>query len=454
MNDKKYEINFCEGALLPNIFKFVIPLMMSTIFQLLFNAIDIIVVGKFSGEQSEIALAAVGASSYIVTLLIGIFMGISAGIIVVVARDYRFGREEEVHKTLHTAVVLAIGMGILLTIIGLIFSRSIMEWLETPDNVMPYALLYIRIYFLGITASTIYNFCAAVLQGVGDTRRPFYFLLTSGVANVALKVLVLYLGVAGVAIATVISQILSAILIVRCLMKSSACYQLKWKCLHFYKEKCRAIAKIGIPACIQSILLNVSNLLIQSSVNAMGDIVIAGNTIASNLGHFILKPLSTFGTAALTITSQNYGARNYKRILKAVWICLGLTAIIGIVMGQGVNWGSKWLLRIYSNDASVIEYGAIRLSIVGVSYYLSSMGEVMNGCLRGLQYPKLSMIISLLGNCGIRVLWTLTVFAKYESIQVLYYSFPVSWITMVLLYLICLMIVLKRETGKRSSSAC
>lgn len=445
---KSYEIDMCNGPLFSKILLFSIPLMLSGILQLCFNAADIIVVGRVTGNH---AMAAVGSTAPLIDMLVNLFIGLSVGINVMVAKYYGAKEEEEIQKTVHTAVSVAVIAGVILTVIGIVLAKPLLHLMKTPMDVMEHSVLYMRIYFLGMVGMLVYNFASAVLRGVGDTRRPLYILLAAGSLNVILNmlfVIVFDMGVAGVATATVISQLLSACLVVYCLIKSDSCYHLNVKALRIEPEKLKEMAWIGIPAGLQGMLFSLSNILIQSSVNSFGSTVMAGNTAAVNIEGFASVALYALQSVALNVTSQNYGAHQYKRIMKALYICLGMACVIGLILGNGAFGTAKWLLRIYSEDTEVIAYGMLRLSITGTTFFVCGLMDVMSGVMRGLGYSVGDMIVSLIGICGIRGVWIFSIFAMLPKLEVLFISYPVTWTITLLVYVVWFMMakrILLRE---------
>ncbi|MFG6355484.1 MAG: MATE family efflux transporter [Acetatifactor sp.] len=440
----KYEMDMCSGALLPKILLYSLPLMLSGILQLLFNAADIVVVGRFAGND---ALAAVGSTSSLINLLVNVFMGLSVGTNVMVAHFYGAGQKRELEEMVHTAILTSLVSGVILIFVGLALSRPALLLMDTPENVIDQAVLYIRIYFVGMPVMMLYNFGSAVLRAVGDTRRPLYFLLIAGVVNVILNlffVISLSMGVAGVALATVISQGISAALVLLCLMRSQGDYQVSLKKLRIVKDKMIKMVKIGLPAGLQGALFSVSNVLIQSSVNSFGSIAMAGNTAAQNLEGFVYTAMNSLHQTCISFTGQNYGARQYKRMGRILLICLGCVIVVGVVMGNGVYLAGDVLLKLYSPDEEVIQYGVLRLLYICTTYALCGMMDVMVGAIRGMGYGVMPMLVSLTGACLFRVVWIMTVFRAYHSLEVLYVSYPISWALTFAVHLLCFFIVYRR----------
>ena len=373
---RSYEIDMCNGPLLGKILQFSIPLICSGILQLLFNAADIVVVGQFTGSD---ALAAVGSTSALNNLIVNVFLGFSIGCSIMTARYYGAQKWKDVHEVVHTSMLVSMICGAALIVIGIALARPLLEVMGTPENVLDQAVLYMRIIFVGMPALMVYNFGAAILRAVGDTKRPLLFLLIAGVINVVLNlvfVIVFHMGVAGVAVATVISQCVSAVMIVVCLMRSETVYQLCLKELRIYKDKLIEITKVGLPAGIQGAVFNVSNVLIQSSVNSFGSLVVAGNTAATNLEGFVYTSMNAIYQASLSFTSQNIGAGKMERIKPVLWRCLAVVFVVGAGMGGLGLLFMNQLLGIYSGEPEVISYGALRMELIFSTYFFCGMMDV------------------------------------------------------------------------------
>ncbi|HIX15553.1 MAG TPA: MATE family efflux transporter [Candidatus Hungatella pullicola] len=442
--NKSYEIDMCNGPIFGKVLKFALPLMLSGVLQLLFNAADIIVVGRFAGSQS---LAAVGSTSALINLLINIFIGLSVGANVVVAKAYGARNQRDISRAVHTALTLSIISGLILIVVGVASARVLLELMGTPDDVLDKAVLYMRIYFAGMPVVMVYNFGSAILRAVGDTRRPLYFLLLAGMVNVVLNlffVIVLHMDVAGVALATVISQCISAGLILWSLKKSRGGMKLYFRLLRIHKNEMIQIFRIGLPAGMQGAVFSISNVLIQSSVNSFGSIAMAGNTAASNIEGFVYTAMNALYQTNLSFTSQNVGGGKYSRINKILLICVGTVTVVGLVLGLGAYAGGSILLHIYSSDPEVIQYGLLRMSIICTTYFLCGIMDTLVGSLRGLGYSVMPMIVSLTGACAFRVLWIFTVFAIDRSLTVLYISYPVSWLITAAAHGICFYMIRKK----------
>lgn len=447
--NKKYEMDMCNGPLLSKILIFALPLMASGVLQLLFNAADIIVVGQFSGSQ---ALAAVGSTSALVNLFTNVFIGFSIGTNVLVAQFFAAKDDKNVFEIVHTSILLAFIGGIFLILVVIPFAPVILAWMGTPDDVLSQAALYIRILFVGMPMMLVYNFGAAILRAIGDTRRPLYYLAFSGVINVVLNlifVIVFHMGVAGVALATIISQTISALLVCKCLMQSDGMYRLDIKSLHINKGKMMAIVRIGLPAGLQGAVFSISNVLIQSSVNSFGSVAMAGNTAGNNIEGFVYTAMNALYQTALSFTSQNLGGGKYERIRKVAVQCLILVTLIGAVFGNLAIYFGDTLLGFYSSDPEVIAFGLRRLTIMCRVYFLCGLMDVTVGVLRGLGAAMSPMIISLTGACGLRVLWIFTVFQWHRSLETLYISYPITWTITWLAQLICLFIIWKKNVVPR-----
>ena len=440
----KYEMDMCNGPLLGKIIIYYIPLMLSGILQLLFNAADIVVVGQFAGDE---ALAAVGSTSSLINLLVNVFIGLSVGTNVLVARFYGAGQKKELSDMVHTSILTSLVSGVFLIFVGVFLSKPILEWMATPADVIGMSVLYIRIYFAGMPVMMLYNFGSAILRAVGDTKRPLYYLTSAGVINVILNlifVIVFHLGVAGVALATVISQGVSALLVLRCLMKTESDYRLELSKLRINWEKLGKMIRIGVPAGLQGALFSISNVLIQSSVNSFGKIAMAGNTAASNIEGFVYTSMNALYQTSISFTGQNYGARKFDRIAKILGICLGLVIGVGLVLGNSAYFFGGTILKLYTNNPEAISYGVLRLSVICTSYFLCGMMDVIVGSIRGLGYGIMPMLVSLTGACLFRVIWICTVFQKFHTLTCLYLSYPISWGLTFMAHLFCFLIVFSK----------
>lgn len=437
MSAKKYEIDMCNGPLFGKILVFAIPLILSGILQLLFNAADMVVAGRFAGS---VALGAVGATSSLINLLINVFVGMSVGTNVLVAHYFGANRGDELSQTVHTSIGLSLISGVILGVGGYVLASPLLSLMGTPDDILPHAVSYMQIYFIGVPGMLLYNFGSAILRAVGDTKRPLYYLLFAGVVNVVLNIFFIVtmgMGVEGVALATIISQFISAGMVIRCLMLEQGNYRLEIKKIHLYKDKVIRILRVGLPAGFQGAVFAISNVLIQSSVNSFGSVAVAGNTAASNLEGFVYNAMNSFHQTALSFTSQNMGARKFDRVKKVMWICVGCVTVTGVLMsGAGIFFADK-LLSLYSTEADVIAYGHKRLLYILSLYFLCGVMDVLVGCIRGMGYSIMPMIVSLIGACGLRVVWIFTVFQWFRSLEILYVSYPITWTVTLLVHFVC-----------------
>lgn len=442
-NNKKYEIDMTNGTIMDKLITFSLPLMLSGILQLMFNAVDIIVVGQFSGSRP---LAAVGSTSALINVFTNFFIGISLGTNVLAARFFASGKIKEMSDTVHTSILFAAISGVVMMIVGLLFSRFALELMETPDEVIDMAALYLKIYFVGVPFFMLYNYGAAVLRAVGDTRRPLVFLVISGAVNAILNVIlvvVFHLDVEGVAIATVISQMISCVLVLRCLCKTDAGYQLHFSKLSINGKYLRQIFQVGVPAGIQSTVINFSNVLLQSSVNSFGSIAMAGYTAANNLLGFLYTSINSVTQACMSFTSQNYGAGKTKRMDRVLIDCLILSCAFSLTMGCCAWFFGPQLLQIYTESSAVISCGVEILSFTTVTYFLCGIMDLIPGALRGMGRSAVPMILSIIGTVGTRIVWIFWIFPYHRSLDILFLSYPVSWILTILMQVICFFIVRK-----------
>ncbi len=420
-----------EGPLLGNIIVYTIPIILTSVLQLLFNAADLVVVGQFCGSVS---VAAVGATGALTNLIVNLFIGLSVGAGVTVAHGVGCGDDRAVHRTVHTALPAALVSGVILTVVGVCFSEPLLRLMGTPDNVRALSALYMRIYFAGITFTMVYNFCASILRAIGDTKSPLIFLSIAGVVNVGLNVVfvtVANMNVAGVALATTISQAISAVLVVIALMRRTDACRLTLSKMRFYKAQLLKMVRIGLPAGIQGSLFSISNVLIQSSINSFGDVVMAGNAAAGNIEGFVWVSMNAFHQSALNFTGQNVGARQYKRVLRILWLCLASVTVVSLVLGLSAFAAGEQLLSIYIKDSQeAIGYGVTRMMYLCAPYFLCGLMDVTTGSLRGMGASLVPMLISVLGVCGFRVLWIGTIFQMegFHTLECLYLSYTVSWI--------------------------
>lgn len=451
MKKKEYSLNTTEGPIFSKIITFTVPLILSGILQLLFNTVDMVVAGRYAGK---VALAAIGSTSSLINLLVNVFMGLSVGGNVLVARFFGSGRDRDVHETVHTAITISVLSGIVLAFIGILFAPSLLTLMGTPEEVLPDASLYIRIYFGGMPVMMLYNFGAAILRAIGDTKRPLRYLTFAGVVNAVCNmifIIVFGMGVDGVAYATVLSQTISAALIVRCLMGTDESYKLEIKKLRIYKEKLMQILRLGLPAGFQGAVFSISNVLIQSSINSFGADAMAGSSASSSLEGFVYVSMNSVHHTCLSFTSQNYGAFKLDRIKKIFAECIAFVTIVGVTLGSLAYLFGPELLSIYAEGEDkevVIGYGMVRVTIIMLSYFTCGIMDVCVGAIRGLGYSILPMIVSLLGACGFRVLWIFTVFRQVNTLEILYISYPVSWVITSLTHFICFYFAFKKTKQK------
>jgi len=444
LGKKSREIDMTNGPLLGKVLLFSLPLMLSGILQLLYNAADIVVVGRYCGNTS---LAAVGSTGALVALIINVFVGLSIGAGVTVANRIGANDRKGVHDAVHTAVAVSLISGVVCGLIGVTLSRTFLVMMGTPSNVLDLSSLYLKIYFAGMPALMFYNFGSAILRAMGDTKRPLYYLTISGAVNVVLNlffVIVFHMGVAGVALATVISQVLSATLVVICMLRSHGAMQLCIKELHIHKDKLFQIIRIGLPAGIQGSIFSISNVIIQSSINAFGSDVMAGNSAAANIEGFIYTAMNSMYQACLAFAGQNMGAKKYKRVGKVLMVCLAYVCTFGIGLSVIATIFNRQLLGIYTTDPNVIEYGIKRMSVICVTYFTCGIMDVTVGQLRGMGFSVMPMLVSLAGVCGIRIVWIFTVFKANPSQTTLYLSYPISWIVTGAVHIICFIVVYRR----------
>lgn len=444
MKNNKYEIDMCNGTIMDKLISFALPLMISGMLQLMFNAVDIIVVGRFTGSQ---ALAAVGSTTALICTFTNLFIGVSLGANVLAARFYASGKTKEMSETVHTAILLALISGIAMSVIGILCARESLVLIATPDDIIGQAALYLRIYFLGMPFFMLYNYGAAILRAVGDTKRPLIYLIAAGTANAVLDlilVIIFKMGVAGVAIGTITSQFISCVLVIRCLCKTNTIYKLYISKLRIKKYYLIQILKVGLPAGIQSTVINFSNVLLQSSVNSFGEIAMAGYTAANNILGFLYVSVNSVTQACMSFTSQNYGVRKFKRMDKVLANCAILSIIVSVVIGGGSYLLGHQILGIYTKQEDVIQCGMEILSISTIPYFLCGLMDMIPGSMRGVGYSAVPMILSIIGTVGTRLVWIYGVFPEHRSLYVLFMSYPVSWGLTIVMQAICLVFVRRK----------
>ena len=427
MISQSRDMDMCNGPLFSKILIFALPIMAMNILQLLFNAADMVIVGQFTGRE---ALAAVGATGSLINLIVNLFMGLSVGTSVVVAQDYGAGQPGAVSRSVHTSIAVSIISGLVVMILGLILCEPLLEMMGTPEDIIDLSVLYMKIYFIGIPAAMVYNFGAAILRAVGDSRRPMYYLIVSGIVNVIFNlffVIVLHMGVAGVAWATVISQYLSLLLIMICLYRSDGSIRFMPRQMRIDAKKLKDIVKIGLPAGLQGLLFSISNVLIQSAVNSFGSTMVAASSAASNVEGFVGTTMNAYYNAAITFTGQNMGAKKYDRIDTVAKVCTALIFITWIILGGATVIFGKPLLGFYTSDPEVIELGMLRMKVMMVVYFTCGVMNVYPGLTRGMGFSVMPMLCTLVGACLMRIVWLATFFAWYPTVIMLFACYPVTW---------------------------
>ena len=429
----KYEIDMCNGTIMDKLISFSLPLMLSGILQLMFNAVDIIVIGRFSGSQS---LAAVGSTTALINMFTNLFIGISLGANVLSARFYAAGKDKEMSETVHTAITLALISGIIMVFVGLIFAKPVLELMDTPDDVINLSTLYMRIYFMGMPFFMLYNYGASILRAVGDTKRPLFYLIVAGIANAGLNM-----------------WLISSILVLRCLYRSETSYQLRFSKLKIQKEYLKQIFQVGIPAGIQSTVINFSNVLLQSSVNSFGSIAMAGYTAANNIFGFLYVTVNAVTQACMSFTSQNYGVGKWKRMDRVLIDCLILSFVAMMILGNSAYFFGPKLLTIYTSNSKVIQCGMEILLYTTVTYFLCGFMDLFPGALRGMGRSGVPMILSIIGTVGTRIVWIFWIFPNHRSLDILFISYPASWIITIVLQVICYYFVRKQLYAKMRAEA-
>ncbi len=427
MVSRTRDMDMCSGPLFNKILFFSLPIMAMNILQLLFNTVDMIVVGHFSGSQ---ALAAVGATGAIINLIVNLFMGLSVGTSVIVAQDYGAGQPVAVSRSVHTSIAISIIGGLIVMVTGLVFCEPLLVIMGTPDDIFGLSVLYIRIYFIGMPAMMVYNFAAAILRAVGDSRRPMYYLIITGILHVILSlffVIVLHLSVDGVAWATVISQYLSALLFMICLLRSDGAIRFIPRQMRIDGQKLKSIVRIGLPAGLQGLLFSISNVLIQSAVNSFGSIMVAASSAAGNVEGFVGTTMNAYYNAAITFTGQNMGAKKYDRIDTIAKVCTVLIFATWILLGGATLLFGRPLLGIYTSDPEVIDLGMLRLKVMMVAYFTCGTMNVYPGLTRGMGYSILPMLCTLVGACLMRIVWLATFFTWYPTVMMLFACYPITW---------------------------
>lgn len=446
MKGKQYEMDMRTGSLAGKIMVFALPLVLSGMLQLLFNAADVVVVGRYCGKES---LAAVGSNTSLINLFINLFVGLSVGANVIVAQDLGAGREKEANRAVHSTILIATVSGFALLVAGQLLGRQMLEWMDSPANVIDLATLYLKVYFLGMPATMVYNFGAAILRAKGDTKRPLYYLTFAGVINVVLNlffIVVCHWDVAGVAAATGIAQYISAGLVLRCLMKEEGVLHLDLKGMRFDKQVFGRIIRVGLPAGLQGVIFALSNVVIQSAVNSFGDVVMAGSSAAASIEGFVYVGMNAFYQAAITFTGQNYGAGKCDRVDRVAMWCVGYAAVTGLVLGNLVYAFGPELISIYSpGEPEVVEAGMMRMAMIGRVYFLAGIMEAFVGVLRGLGHSIVPMICSLVGSCVLRLIWVATIFPLFNTPGMLFISYPITWVITTMAHIAVLLSVRKKS---------
>ena len=451
---KNHSIDMCHGSLADKILFFALPLMASSLLQLLFNAADVVVVGRFAGKE---ALAAVGSNTSLINLMINLFVGLSVGTNVVVSRDLGAKRYDNVSRGVHTAMAMALASGVAMMLFGVVMVRCLLEWMSSPTDVIDLATVYLRIYFLGMPANLVYNFGAAILRAQGDTQRPLYFLTLSGVVNVLLNlvfVIGFHLDVVGVALATIIAQYISAVLVVRCMMKEEGPLHLDLKQLGFEKKVVIQILKVGLPAGFQGVVFSLSNVVIQSSINSFDDsALVAGGAAAANIENFVYVTMNAFHQAAISFVGQNYGAAKCDRVDKVAWQCAAFAMLFGLVFGNLAYFFGAPLASIYApGEPEVVRQALVRMLYTARPYFICGAMEVLAGILRGLGSSVIPMITSIMGACVLRLVWVAAVFPLSPTPACLYVSYPISWIVTTLFHFLFLMLAVRKRAFAKVQS--
>ncbi len=446
---KKSANNMLTGPLFSGLLSYTVPIILTSVLQLLFNAADLVVVGRFRGS---LTVGAVGATGAITTLIVNLFIGLSIGAGVSVAHAIGSRRTKTLHETIHTVLPASVISGIFLTVVGVFCSEPLLRMMNTPEVQLPLSSLYMKIYFGGITFTMVYNFCAAILRAAGDTKKPLLYLTLSGCINVVLNLLFVVgfgMSVEGVALATVISQAVSAVLVVRALTRREDECRLTLSQIHIYKAPLLKILRIGVPAGLQGALFSISNVMIQASINSFGNTVVSANAAAANIDCFVYAILDSFSQTAVNYTAQNAAAGKYQRVKKISFLCLGCVTVAGLVAGFAAWFFGPWLLRIYITDSpEAIEYGMIRLAMVCLPYFICGLMDVATGMLRGIGASITPMVLCVLGVCGLRIVWIATVFRlpAFHSPQSLYFTYPLSWLITFVLQIIAYVVIFRRYT--------
>ena len=441
---KNREMNMCEGAILKKLIIYALPLMATNVLQLLFNAADVAVLGVFKGDNP---VAAVGSTAALINLIVGLFVGLSVGANVLIARCVGENNEKRARRIVGMSMLIAVVVGVVLSIIGITFARTFLSWMKCPDGVIDLATKYLQIYFIGMPIMLLYNFCASILRAVGDTLRPLIFLMISGIVNVGLNVLFVTVfdkDVEGVAIATITSQAISAILSIYVLLKGNGFAKLELRRIKIYPKELLMMIKIGIPAGLQGCLFSLSNVLIQSSINSFGDLVVAGNSIAMQLDGFIFSAMNAVSLSSLAFVSQNLGANNYKRIKRTILCAVGVVVAVGVIVSGIIMAISPLVCSFIADSEDVANYALTRIFIIASTYFLCGIMDVLSNSLRGLGRSTLAMSLTLIGTCLLRVIYVSTIVVMYKSLYVLYAVYPISYVVSISMFLVAYLPVMKK----------
>ena len=448
----KYELDMTSGNLLKKIIMYTIPIMLTGILQLLYNAADVAVVGKFAGDE---ALAAVGSTGSLINLIVSLFLGLSVGSSVAYARSVGKGDLERANRVVHTAVLVSVIASVVLTGIGIVFAKDFLLMMDSPEDVIDLATLYVQIYFGGIIFNLLYNFASSVVRANGDSKRPLYILMIAGLINVILNlifVIVFHMSAAGVALATVFSQAFSAIAVMYILFKETGPLNFSFNKLKIDKNVLKEMIYIGLPSGIQSAFFSISNVIVQKSVNSFGKIIMAGNSTASNLEGFVHVSMNSVYQSTLNFTSQNYGAKKEENLKKVLLYSLGIVSVIGIILGSAFYLLEPYLAKFYTDNPEVVAYALERMQFVCLLYFLCGIMDVLVGFLRGVGYSTIPMIVSLIGVCAFRVAWIYTVFERKKTLSSLYVSYPISWTITVIVLVVCILIFYPKIKKKMHSA--
>ena len=454
---EKKAVDLCTRPLFKKTVLFALPLILTSVLQLLYNAADIVVLGQWASPDAEVreaAVGAVGSTGALINLITNLFIGLSVGALAVVARFVGARDNEKISKSVHTSVLVSVIGGFIVGVFGFFMSALMLEWMATPEDILPLSSLYLKIYFCGMPFNLLYNFGASILRACGDTKRPLIILALAGIANVGLNIITvaaLKMSVAGVGIATTAAQAVSAAGVVIVLMRRRDAARLVLKKLRIHKAAFVDIVKIGLPAGVQGTIFSLSNVVIQSSINGFGKTAVAGNATAANIEGFIYVAMNSVAQACLTVAGQNYGAAKPKNIDLTLIQCLLLVTGVGLVLGIGAYLGGGFLLGLYGTEGAALEYGLGRMKVICVLYFMCGIMDTLVGALRGIGSSFIPMIVSIFGVVGVRILWIFTIFKKYHTLTMLYVSYPVSWLFTLAVHFVCYMVLRKRKFAKLTS---